>query len=167
MCTPEAALIAGSVLEGTGAFIGATVQAESLEFQGKVAENRARMLDIQANDALVKGESDAVQIRKETASVVASQIAQTAGAGVDVGGATAREVFESGITTGIADELELRRNTRKQVWALRTEAVTAREEAAQLKKAAKITKRVAPIAFLAPTITGGAQAGLLAKQGST
>lgn len=164
MCSPEAAAITGGIMQGTGGFIGARGQAASLESQARIAENNAVMLDIQADDAATRGAQEASEVRQATSTAVASQVARTAGSGVDIGGATAREVFESTARTGVSDELETRRNTRKQVWALKTGARSQRETGRALEKKAKLTEGVAPIAFLGPVLTGFGQSALLKRR---
>jgi hypothetical protein len=166
MCTATAALVAGSVIQGTAGFIGARAEADSLEFKSKVAENDARFLDIQADQEAQKGAQTDVQLRQQTSQQVAANVAQTAGSGVDIGGATAREVFESTERVGIADVILNQINTKRNVWRLKTGAQAKRTEAKRLKKAGKFTKRFAPLALAAPIAKGGAQARLAQKQGA-
>lgn len=164
MCTTDAALITGGILQGTAGFIGAQQEAASDEFKSEVALNEARMLDIQAGDVATQGAAQATRARQATSAAVASQVASTAGAGIDVGGATARELFESTEAIGVADELEIRSNTKKSIWALRETGKVRRAEAKALKKSAKITRFVAPIAFAAPILIAKGRVGILEKE---
>jgi hypothetical protein len=169
MCTLEAATLAqaAGIISGTGGLIGAVTQAESTEVQARQAENQAVMLEIQANELKEKGELTNLQLRQQASEVLAAQVSQTAGSGIDIGGATAREVFESTIRTGISDEVQNRINIRKQVRGLRVAAKELRTTKKALKRAARVQRLTAPIAFLAPALTGQAQAQSIKKQGGS
>jgi hypothetical protein len=166
MCTTEAAIVTGGVLKGTADFLGAQQAALSQEFQAETSLNEARMLDVQASDTAAQGATEAARTRTATSQAVAAQVASTAGAGIDIGGATAIEVFQSIEGAGIADILEIQSNTKKRIWALRETAKIRRAEARAGKKAARITRFLAPIAFAGPVLTAKGQVGLLKKKES-
>ena len=103
------------------------------------------------------------RLMQETSQKVATNAAAAAGAGVDLGGATAREVLLSTERVGVADIIKSHINTKRKVWTLKTEAQALRTQAKGLKKAAKFTKRLAPLKFLAPVASGAGQAKLASK----
>lgn len=166
MCSPTLALVTGATLQGAAGFAGAQAQAGSLEFQAKQAENEARFADIQAEQTEQAGAIERTQLLQATSQAVAANVSATAGAGVDVGGATAREVFESTERVGIADVIQSQINTKRQVWGLRAGAAAKRAESKQLKKSAKLTRQLAPIMFAAPVLTGFSQANIASKKGA-
>jgi hypothetical protein len=166
MCTATASelLIAGGVIQGVGTLAASGVQATTLEAKAQIAESNARLKDIQADEVKQQGETEAVQTRVAVSREVSQQVSSTVGAGLDVGGATAQEVVLSSELAGVADILTLKRNTRKRAWSLSQEAKNLRFAARQAKKAAKVTRLLAPVTAAAPIIQGFGQAKLAAKQ---
>jgi hypothetical protein len=164
-CSPTALLVTGAVVQGTAGFLGARAEAESLESKSKVAENDARFKEIQAGQVKEAGATEREQLKLQTSRDIASNAASIAGSGVDVGGATAQEVIASTERVGVADIVQSSINTKRRVWTLETSAQASRDTAKQLKRAARQTKRFAPLRFLAPVAVGAGQSQLATKQG--
>ena len=164
MCTTEAALITSGVLKGTSDFLELQQAAASAEFRADMAQHEAIMLNIQASDVAEQGAAEASRLRQATSEAVASQIAQTAGAGIDVGGATARELFRSTEDIGLADVIQSQINTKKKIWSIRETGKIRKAEAKALRSSAKIARFVSPIALAGPILTARGQVGILQKK---
>jgi hypothetical protein len=151
-------LIAAGVTEGAGKFLGAHVQAQSLEGKAKIAESEAQLADIQAEDEREIGAQQTAQGIQAASAAVAASVSSTAGAGIDIGGATAQEVILSTELAGVEDVIQIGRNARKRVWGKQTEAAQLRVQAGQLKKAARQTRQFALLPAAAPIVSGVSQA---------
>jgi hypothetical protein len=160
-------LIAGGVVSGAAGLLGALEQARTLKGQAKIAEANAKLLNIQAEDEALIGAQQTAQATTAVSRAVAANVSATVGAGIDVGGATAREVILSTELAGIEDIIEIGRNSRRRVWAKRTEAALQRAQGKELRQAAKTTKTLAPLQAVAPIVSGFSSARIAsARQGA-
>jgi hypothetical protein len=151
-------LIAAGVTEGAGKFLGAHVEAQSLEGQAKIAESEAQLADIQAEDERAIGAQQTAQGIQAASAAVSASVSSTAAAGIDIGGATAQEVVLSTELAGVEDVIQIGRNTRKKVWGKQAEASQLRAKASQLKKTARQTRQFALLPAAAPIVSGFSQA---------
>jgi hypothetical protein len=161
VCEPTTLLIIGTTLQAGGGILKAESEIQTLKFQSKVAENNARIADIQAEDEKKRGAQVAKQLLRDTSKSLSEQVAATVGAGVAVEGASAQEVFDNTKLAGAADVLEAERNTAKAVWGITTKAKGLRAQAANLRRAARRRRLLQPIEAVAPLISGFGQVGVL------
>lgn len=161
MCDPTALLVAGTVLSGAGAVVGAEADIQTLKFKSKVAENNERLANIQAKGEEARGAAAADQVLRDTSRTLSEQVVSTAGAGVAVEGGSAQEIFDTTKRAGAADFLATERNTAKTVWGIRTQAAGFKAEAKRLKRAARQRRLFQPIEAVAPLVKGFGQVGIL------
>jgi len=141
---------------GTGMKAFGEVQAGNA--QDKMLHRNADIADLQAKDALQRGEIDQKKIRRRTEQVIGSQRVNLAAQGVDVNKGSSLDVVADAAYLGKLDELTIKNNAAKEAWGYRTQADDLRYQGRLAKKKGE------QAAF--NTILGGAGSMLTAKYGS-
>lgn len=151
----QAPVFAASV--GLNAVQGAAQTFASVEAQKAQAAFQRQQLDInrrfsemQAEDALARGERDVQAARRKTAGLIGSQRAALAAQGVDIGRGDAADIQLETAELGAMDELTIRNNAYREAFGFRTQALQFGSQGAFAGIAAR--------AGISQTIlTGGAQ----------
>lgn len=143
MCLPVLGII-GGVVSGIGAAMGAKAQAASLDAQ-------ADMKDRQAIMEREAGGVQAQRVQDQVNRTAGAQRAGFAGSGIALTGSAADVVLETA-EEGALDVATVRWNSALRADNLKYEAKIDRMNA-------KTTRRSAPLAFLAPTLSGLASYG--------
>lgn len=99
------------------------------ESQAYLAEFNAAVADLQAKDAVTKGEQDANRFRQRVKLMIGEQRAGFAAGNVDVGFGSAVDVQADTALQGELDALTLKTNAAREAWGYRVEAVDYRERA--------------------------------------
>jgi hypothetical protein len=94
------------------------------------AEHNAKMSEIQAQDALRRGESDALEVQRRAAAFKSSQRVSLAAKGLDLGYGTAADLQDQTDFFGQADAATARTNAAKEAFARRSQAAGFQAEAA-------------------------------------
>lgn len=144
MCVPAVVGILGGVVSGVGAAMGAQAQAASLEGQANFKDRQA-LMETQA------GAYKAQRTQDEVDRTLGAQRAGFSANGVGLTGSAADVIVDTA-EEGALDVAAIRWNSQLASDNLRYEAKMDRMNA-------KTTRRSAPIAFLAPTLSGIASYG--------
>ena len=136
--------VLGGVVSGIGAAMGANAQAASLDAQ-------AKFKDRQAGLELEAGAAEARRIQGQVDRVGGAQRAGFAGSGIALTG-SAEDVLLDSAAEGALDVATVRWNSRLAADNLKYQAKIDRVNA-------KTAQRSAPLAFLAPTLSGLASYG--------
>ena len=140
-----------SVVEAGAAKTAGRIQAQQLEFNAKLAE-------LNAQDAMRRGEKEAKKIRKQTKQVVGAQRAALAAQGIDVDVDTGADIQESAEVIGRLDEETVRTNARKEAFGLKVAAEDLRGQAGLTRFAAKSKARTSLLTGGIGALGFGAQA---------
>ena len=97
----------------------------------KAAVFNASMLDLQAQDAISRGELDTTNRRQMGKSILGQQRAGYSGQGVDVSTGTAAEMQEQTGQMAEEDAMRIKLDAMRQAWGLRSQATMMRWEAEQ------------------------------------
>ena len=143
MCLPVLSVI-GGVVSGIGAAMGANAQAAGLDASAKFKDRQA-VMETEA------GGAEARRIQGQVDRVGGAQRAGFAANGVALTG-SAEDVLLDSAEEGALDVATVRWNSRLRADNLKYEAKIDRMNA-------KTAKRSAPLAFLAPTLSGLASYG--------
>jgi len=141
MCGPEL-LIAGSVIQGMGAFMGAQAQAQSAKMQSQALERRAEQQ--YTAGALRQG-----QAKRQAARVGGQQRAAFAEGGLGSGGSA----FDVAMDTANEADMDLAMIS----YNARAQADQSRFESSIMQANARSARRSAPFAFLSPILSGAAR----------
>jgi hypothetical protein len=142
-----AAIVMGisSLLSGGATLYGASADAEAAraqgEYQKEVADTNARIADVQATDAITRGEKDANLVGRKTKEIVGAQRAALGASGVDVNSGSAVDVQSDTKARGAADELTIRNNAWREAWGYKVESQNATKAGQYAQMAGENTAR--------------------------
>lgn len=110
--------------------VGGIMQADAMKQQGKYEERQAnfnaRMLDLQAEDALKRGDKVASDVRRHGKQVRGTQRASFAGQGVDVGFGSALDLQDETVHFNNLDVLEAKNNAWRESFGYHVQAENTR-----------------------------------------
>ena len=134
-----------SVLSGVGQMFTAKSQAGAVQAQGayqKQAYNtNARFSDIQAEDAIRRGETEAQKHQRDVKKLVGAQRAALAAQGMDLESGSALDIQLDTATQGAEDAMTIRNNAWRESWGYKVQALNYRTEGEMAAIAAKSTSR--------------------------
>lgn len=123
MCEPTTIALAVTAVVGA-------VSAKSAYDQGQVAKQVGRnnqiMAEYAAQDAVKRGEEDAIKVRQRADQIKGAQRASMAARGLDLGVGTAAELQDQTDFFGQQDVATTRSNAARDAWSLRTQGTNAR-----------------------------------------
>ena len=143
----------GSILQGYGSFR----QAQNKQ---RAAEFNADMLDLQATDAISRGQLETQRVRQRGKSIIGQQRAGYASQGVDVSSGTAAQLADQTGQLSEQDAIRVKLDAMRQAWGLRSQATMMRWEAdTNLRDARRsaITGAVFGLANAGASAAGGAK----------
>lgn len=106
--------------------IGAYQQAK---VAGEVAARNAKIADLQAEDALRRGENEAAELRRRVAATKSAQRVSLAAKGLDLTYGTAADLQDQTDFFGEYDVATVRTNARKEAWSRRSQSANFQAEA--------------------------------------
>jgi hypothetical protein len=106
------------------------IQGQAIEAQGdyakKVSDGNAKLIELRAEDEIIRGEADAVAYKKKVRKLRGSQRAAYGASGVDVNTGSAMLVQQETEEQGALDALTIKNNAWKRAWGLKQEASNER-----------------------------------------
>jgi hypothetical protein len=97
-------------------------QADYMKSMGEVNSMFANM---QASDAIARGEAQARQIGQRKKQVIGAQRASLAGQGIEVDSGTALELQQDTATLSKLDEAQIRNNAWREAWGYKVDSANA------------------------------------------
>jgi hypothetical protein len=120
-----------ALFQGIAGLFGASSEAEALrkrgEYEKAIYDQNARFSELQADDAIRRGSSEALRLRGEGRKIRGAQRASYAGQGVDVNAGAAVDVGEG---TELAIDLDadtIKTNAWREAWGYRVQASESRQ----------------------------------------
>lgn len=139
--------------------------------EADLQDYNAKVADLQARDAVVRGSEEESRLRTQTRGIVGTQRAGFAASNIDVGFGSAVDVQADASYLGELDALTVRNNAAREAWGfqqsaedLRRRATIARKEGVYLADAGRQAATTGNIAA-AGTLIGGTTSLLKAKYG--
>lgn len=124
--------IALSAYQTVSGFQSAQRQASAASAQGQyqktIFDQNAKMADLQATDALQRGQLAEQRSRLETRQQIGSTRADLAAQGIDVGSGSAADVQASQAGVGELDALTIRNNAAREAYGYKVEALNASQQ---------------------------------------
>lgn len=133
------AALANMLFTGLGAGLTARSQMAEGRYAAQAAGANARMAELQAEDALRRGDIEAMRQRQATRGLIGSQRAALAAQGIDLTSGSAMELQEDAAALGAQDAETIRANAWREAWGFRAEATNLRTQG-HLERAAAATK---------------------------
>lgn len=110
--------------------IGGVMEGESVKLQGeyskKIADVNARTVELKADDTLMRGDSSALNFKRQVRKLRGAQRAAAGASGVDVNTGTNLELQQQTEELGAIDALTIKNNAWKEAWGLRSQATNIR-----------------------------------------
>lgn len=114
----------------------AWAQNEAGKAQQDIANRNAKLLERSADDAIARGNEEAMALRRRTRLLVGEQRAAAAAQGLDVNVGAAADLQEQAAAFGAYDEATIRRNAYREAWGIRTQAGNQRMEGSYARRGA-------------------------------
>lgn len=104
----------------------AHAQYEAGKEQQSIANRNAKLLEKSAEQALDRGNEEAIGVRRRTRLLIGEQRAAAAAQGLDVSVGAPADLQEQAAAFGAADEATIRKNAFDEAWGIRTQASNQR-----------------------------------------
>lgn len=138
---------------------GGELEQAAAEDQAKLHEFNAAVSEMQAEDAITRGQEEANRFRAGVRGLIGSQRAAFAASNVDVGFGSALDVQADAALLGELDEITLRNNSAREAWGFKIEAEDQRRRAHITRKTGKYAAEAGRVS--AGNIRIGATANIL------
>ena len=116
-------------LSAAGAATSAIGAYQQAKVAGDVAARNAKLADLQAEDALRRGENEAAELRRRVAATKSAQRVSLAAKGLDLTYGTAADLQDQTDFFGESDVATVRTNARKEAWNRRAQSAGFQAEA--------------------------------------
>lgn len=146
---------AGTLMQAWGTYGAMAFQKGALQYQANVDELNGRAADWAAEDALVRGEMAASDVRRRTRQIRGTQIASLAASNLDLTQGSPLAILEDTTYFGDLDEQTVRDNAQRESYSLKMQGLGYRSQA-YLKRAEASTISPRMGAFSA-ILSGGGQ----------
>jgi hypothetical protein len=113
------------------------LQNESAQSEAAVLEYNAKVADLQAQDAIARGNEEENRYRTQVRGLVGSQRVAGAASNVDVGFGSALDVQVDTARQGELDALTIRNNAAREAWGYSVQAEDTRMRAQIVRKGGK------------------------------
>lgn len=136
MCTPMLLTVAGGLVSAASSVAAGNAQASAYEAQAKMAQQNARLAELQGIRELEAGSRQEQQLRREGRAVYGSQIAQAGASGTAISGSALNILADT--QTGIEEDANaLRFQTLQSKWGYDVQGSNFRNEASMARASAK------------------------------
>lgn len=157
----SALMMASYGVQGTASLVGSYAQASAQRAQGdyqkKMFEMNARFANLNAEDAIKRGDKEASLVKNRARQMIGAQRSSMAAQGIAVDSGSAMDVQLDTASAGVQDAMTVRNNAWREAWGYRVQAQDLMHQGAM----AKIAGRSAASQTL---LTGGISAiGSFAK----
>lgn len=126
---PVALQVVGAAFSAYQAFSNSSADKSAYKYQAAVDRNNAMVAQWQADDAARRGEQELIDAQRRRAAIAGQQRATLAGRGIDMSEGSALNILSDTDYMGQQDELTIKDNTAKQVWAAKVQGTSAQNDA--------------------------------------
>lgn len=141
---------------------GAYAESQALKTQGKYeqaqAETNARLSDMQAEDAIRRGDKDAKNYGAKVKQTIGAQRARMAAQGIEIDDGSALDIQGDTAAIGAEDVMTIKNNAWREAWGFRAQSNQFRTEGRFANHRARTMAKQT-------LITGGIQATMYAAKG--
>lgn len=139
-----AAIVATSaIMTGATAYSQSRAQKAEGAYQSQIYEANARLADLQAEDAISRGDAEAKKHNTQVKKLIGSQRAAFAAQGIDINSGSPLDVQADTAALGAEDEQTIKNNAWREAWGYKVQASDYRNSGAfsllSSKNAAKNT----------------------------
>lgn len=153
----SAATLAGGISQFAAQRQAATAARRQGSYEAELHRRNAEVAEIQAQDALARGDRDAGRHRRAVGGLVGSQRAALAAQGLDIDSGSALDIQAESVAMGELDALTIRNNARREAWGFRVQASNALGQANLAEMAGRNTAQALRTQSLGTLLTTGTQ----------
>lgn len=113
----------------TSSYNQSVAQSMQADFQSQQFEENSKLADMQATDAIKRGDEAADQVVEKTNRMLGSQRVAAGGSGVDVNSGSAALIQDDTKTLGALDALTIKNNAWKTAWGYKFQATQSQGQA--------------------------------------
>jgi len=128
-------------IQAVSSLFGAKGQADASsaygENQADIYDTNARLKDLLAEDAIIRGDRQAVKAKQSAKRLIGSQRAALAAQGIDIESGSALDIQEETASLGAEDALNIRNNAWRESWGYKVQANNYRSAASISRTTAK------------------------------
>lgn len=110
-------------------------------YESSMLESNARISDIQAADAIRRGDLEAANLKKKYKQVIGSQRAALAAQGLELGEDDAALIQQDTAELGALDVLDTKNNAWREAWGYRVRGANYRNQASMVRAAGSNSSR--------------------------
>lgn len=139
--------VAGQLKAGNAAKRAGEAQQRAAEKSGELADFNALVADLQADDAITRGQEDQQRFRSKVRQAIGAQRVGFAAGNIDVGSGSALDVQEDAARLGELDVLTIAGNAAREAWGYKMQAEDyrrrgqlAREEGVAFAEAGRVNQ---------------------------
>lgn len=130
MATTSALMMGASMVgQGVSSLFTSSAQSSAIEAQGEYQKQmfqmNSRLAEMQADDAIRRGDRAAYLYKKDVKRTIGNQRAALAAQGIEVNDGSALEVQMDTASQGEIDALTIKNNAYREAWGYKMEALTA------------------------------------------
>jgi hypothetical protein len=140
------ASVAGMGMSAYGAYSNSKSSKAAYGAQAQVNRNNAQIAGWQAEDALKRGDKDAMRVKTKANRLKGAQRAGFGANGVDMSTGSALQILSDTEYFGEVDATTVKNNAEKEAWALRNQAMGFNADASLLQGRADSEKPLAAAA---------------------
>lgn len=115
-----------NIVSGVGSLSTAYAQSEAIKTQGEYQKQQysfnEKVANLQAADALKRGDKSASDHKKSTKKLIGAQRAALAAQGIEVDSGSALEIQQDTAALGAADAVQIKNNAWREAWGYRVQA---------------------------------------------
>lgn len=127
-----AGLVGGAAFSVLGAYNTSKSNKKAYQYNAAVEANNAKFADMQAHDAIARGETAEATSRMKTAQLAGHQRAIMAARGIALDEGSPLNILNDTAYMGEQDARVIRDNAAKEAWALRNQSTNYKSNAALL-----------------------------------
>ena len=140
--------------QGAAAKEAGVREARVYDEEAKLSEYNAAVAELQAQDALARGEWSADRMAEEIDQVVGSQRAGMAAGNIDVGFGSAVDINADAAALGALDIAQIRNNAAAEAWGFQVESTDLRKRADIYRLGGENAKRLGELGLQTATVQG-------------
>lgn len=122
MGATAALMTVSTAATASGAYAQSQAQRSAGAYEKSTFDTNGRMANIQAEDAIRRGENDATKVKKQTKQLIGSQRAALAAQGLDLSSGDALAIQQDTAAIGAEDAQTVRNNAFREAWGFRVQA---------------------------------------------
>lgn len=113
---------ASAIMTGATAYSQSRAQKAEGAYQSQMYEANSRIANIQAEDAIMRGDQEASKHKTQVKKLIGSQRASLAAQGVDINSGSALDVQADTAALGAEDEQTIKNNAWREAWGYKVQA---------------------------------------------